>query len=445
MSKLRSKCIDLLKILFAVAFGYILKATTGPLSDIRCILSCPTYQPNPQQQCPVCMACSQRVELVSSSPCPLSGKGEEPLKTSFKPKTVYDVLRYDYFNKSQIFNNFDDDPRIWLLHHQSDDVKDLVSQVTALYNKASPIKNWRFGQLLNGYRRFDPLRGEEYILDIELVTVLKVNKRHQTVTNSIRFEAVKPFANLRLLSNTLYSNQQTIYFVLPLTQFGERFRKFVQNLIDAGWSKSGESVCLLIVWFTTKGSELEVDGLKQFIIDVQRSHPQANIQLMEAAGEFSRGLGLDLASLQLRNDSLLFFCDVDVTFTHAFLQRCRLNSIRGHQVYYPMVFAQYKSSLVHRHAPSGVNDNEINKYTGYWVYYGYGMACMYNEDYRRVGGFDLSIRGWGGEDVDLYTKHVKSDLKVIVRGRTVARKCLIYSAVHYHKFSFILADFYFGL
>jgi hypothetical protein len=38
---------------------------------------------------------------------------------------------------------------------------------------------------------------------------------------------------------------------------------------------------------------------------------------------------------------------------------------------------------------------------------------MYNEDYRRVGGFDLSARGWGGEDVYLFTKHVKSDLKVI--------------------------------
>ena len=40
------------------------------------------------------------------------------------------------------------------------------------------------------------------------------------------------------------------------------------------------------------------------------------------------------------------------------------------------------------------------------------MACMYNEDYKRVGGFNLNIKGWGGEDVDLYIKHVKSDLQV---------------------------------
>ena len=46
------------------------------------------------------------------------------------------------------------------------------------------------------------------------------------------------------------------------------------------------------------------------------------------------------------------------------------------------------------------------------MYYGFGMACMFNMDYSSVGGFDLGISGWGGEDVDLYEKHVKSDLQV---------------------------------
>ena len=33
-------------------------------------------------------------------------------------------------------------------------------------------------------------------------------------------------------------------------------------------------------------------------------------------------------------------------------------------------------------------------------------------NYRRVGGFDLSIQGWGKEDVDFFEKAVKSDLEV---------------------------------
>lgn len=37
---------------------------------------------------------------------------------------------------------------------------------------------------------------------------------------------------------------------------------------------------------------------------------------------------------------------------------------------------------------------------------------MYNSDLRRVGGFDVSIVGWGKEDVDLYEKFIRSNLTV---------------------------------
>ena len=56
---------------------------------------------------------------------------------------------------------------------------------------------------------------------------------------------------------------------------------------------------------------------------------------------------------------------------------------------------------------------------GHFVYYAYGMVCLYNSDYQSVGGFDLSREGWGGEDVELFTKHAKSKLNVSVRVRVI--------------------------
>lgn len=53
-------------------------------------------------------------------------------------------------------------------------------------------------------------------------------------------------------------------------------------------------------------------------------------------------------------------------------------------------------------------------YLGHWVHYAYGMVCLYKSDYSAVGGFDLSRQGWGGEDVELFTKHAKSSLNVII-------------------------------
>lgn len=49
----------------------------------------------------------------------------------------------------------------------------------------------------------------------------------------------------------------------------------------------------------------------------------------------------------------------------------------------------------------------INESSGYWRSYGYGLLCVYNKDFLESGGFDMSIKGWGLEDVDLVNKFLE--------------------------------------
>ena len=85
------------------------------------------------------------------------------------------------------------------------------------------------------------------------------------------------------------------------------------------------------------------------------------------------------------------------------LQRCRLNTIQGKQVYFPVFFKLYNEEFINKYH-RGNTSMLLTRHKGHWAHYSYGMVCLYTADYRKSGGFDLSMQGWGEEDVDLMSK-----------------------------------------
>lgn len=158
-------------------------------------------------------------------------------------------------------------------------------------------------------------------------------------------------------------------------------------------------------------------------------YPEHEIRYIPVAGEFSRGLALEIGASQYKNDSLLFLCDVDVVFNSSFIDRCRSNTIQGRSVYYPILFSQFQTASV----TASVRNNPylLDKNFGYWRSFGYGLLCVYQSDFAATGGYDTSIHGWGMEDVDLFSKFVsqsltKSEKKVTARAMRVEEPSLIH-------------------
>lgn len=345
---MRSSIKEAVKLVFVGAVGFLLRMCLESLDRTS--------------SRPVCASCPEcTVAQTQANDDVFSDDLQLQLIEPFEAKNRHQVLRYDYFNKTDIFNNFEDSPRLGLLEHQKLDVRDMVHQSIALLNSGRKVP-WKLRNIRNGYRRIDPLRGQEFILDVEIYPS-KGNGQHEVR----RLQLVKPFSPAQLLSEHAVDNAEMVHFILPISRVTDRFYSFMKNF-DETCLQVKEHVYLLIVLFAGDSpSDVKmVSEIRGTVQSLLTKYPSAHIRIIQTNIEFSRATGLDLGIKQLSQDALIFFCDVDVIFGREFLARCRQNAVQGKQVYYPMVYAQFDPVIVKKYSPSDqVKDlMKINKYTG---------------------------------------------------------------------------------
>ncbi|KAL7847998.1 hypothetical protein AOLI_G00227160 [Acnodon oligacanthus] len=228
-----------------------------------------------------------------------------------------------------------------------------------------------------------------------------------------RLVLFRPFGPLMKVSDERVQTQYTlINIILPLSHRADKFRHFMHNFREVCIKQDGR-VHLTVVYF---GRD-QISDVKGTLENTSRELNFQNFTLIQLNEEFSRGRGLDVGARAWKGGNvLLFFCDVDIIFTSDFLNTCRLNTQPGKKVFYPVLFSQYNPAVIYgssEHVPPVEQQLVIKKDTGFWRDFGFGMTCQYRSDFINIGGFDVDIKGWGGEDVHLYRKYLHSNLLVI--------------------------------
>ncbi|XP_042333574.1 chondroitin sulfate N-acetylgalactosaminyltransferase 1 [Sceloporus undulatus] len=234
-----------------------------------------------------------------------------------------------------------------------------------------------------------------------------------------RIVLFRPFGPIMKVKNENLNMAHTlINIIVPLAKRANKFRQFMENFREMGIQQD-RRIHLTVVYF---GKD-QMTEVKEMLENTSRSANFRNYTFIQLDEEFSRGKGLDVGARFWKGSNVvLFFCDVDIYFTAEFLNTCRLNTQPGKKVFYPVLFSQYNPGLIYGHhnsIPPLEQQLVIRKETGFWRDFGFGMTCQYRSDYINIGGFDLDIKGWGGEDVHLYRKYLHSNLIVIrtpVRG-----------------------------
>ena len=258
-----------------------------------------------------------------------------------------------------------------------------------------------FNELESAYVRYSSTRGREYILDLSLYGQQGIVKR--------RINLVRPHMPqvVVLPDSGLDGKGIQINFVVPLSRVSKRFSNFMKAY-ESICLMNGENVRLVLA---TYGKD-DVISVRKSVQEYQEKYPGAEFRVVHGEGQFSRGRALDLGLSVLNRNELAFLCDVDMTFDLPFLNRCRLNTIQGRRVYYPEFFKYYNMDYVYRFKRKPLTYT-IKREHGHWATYSYGMLCIYKSDYTAVGGFDTSIVGWGGEDVELFNKVFSHRLEIL--------------------------------
>ncbi|XP_055875567.1 chondroitin sulfate N-acetylgalactosaminyltransferase 1-like [Biomphalaria glabrata] len=289
------------------------------------------------------------------------------------------------------------------------DLHEILYHAMESLNKDRSGNHFTYDDFVEGIYRTDPATGSQY--ELYFANRDEPSRQHSYV----KITVVRPFAPPQTVQQHLVNTgPEWINLILPLSKRVDTFRLFMEQFVRV-CIKHDKRIYLTVVYFGFEG----LTDVKNIMSQVAKANKFKHMKLVTLNDTFARGRGLQIGALNWKGggDVLLFFCDVDIVFTHSFLERCRLNSERGQRVYYPIVFSLYNPKIVYSlqdvPMPSFLDQLVLSKDTGFWRDFGYGMTCMYRSDFLKIKGFDEEITGWGGEDVFLYQKFVRSDYFVV--------------------------------
>ena len=375
--------------------------------------------------------------------------GMMPTLNKHMPRDTTEVMSWDFIKKS-IFSNHHSNPRRGLEQSLSGSVDDVIMQIMHLVNKNARQRGRTidFKEILYGYHRANPLYGTDYVLDLLLI-YRKHKGRRMTVPvrrhaylqqsfldaqyieeiptyhpqPSVGAQVLQLFQQFagRLYDKELDKRTETIHMIMPLSGRFKILQRFMRNFEEV-CLKRGQNVQLHMVVFNNEKEDMALERTIDLLQRYQHHYRGNYIEIIQANGAFNRGRGIELGASRCKGDSLMYFVDVDIVFNSDSLTRIRLLTKQGHQVYFPIVFSQFDPVTVCKDQPpycvcSAKSHCFIHPWdfclkTGYWRQFGFGIAAMYRSDMLAVGGFDLTIEGWGKEDVDLYTKFIESNITV---------------------------------
>ncbi|XP_051259738.1 chondroitin sulfate synthase 2 [Dicentrarchus labrax] len=303
----------------------------------------------------------------------------------FEPKSRFEVLKWEYFTEEEIYSCIDGSPKCELSGIDRMDVADVIDVAMGELNKKyKPVLHLKKQQLINGYRRFDPIRGMEYTLDLQLEVV---NQKGHSRSITKRVHLVRPSSRIEIIPMPYVTEATRVHIIIPLTL---QDRSYIDHFLEVFASNAFETsenaiLTFLFIYDPVEAQQVNQNDIfasvKTQINAYERKYPTVKIPWISVKTETPSQIKfMDIISKKHPVDTLFFLAKANTNINSEFLNRCRMNSINNWQVFFPIHFQDYKTDVAYHNQQQPVTVDLI-KDAGHFDRRSFEEACFYNSDY----------------------------------------------------------------
>lgn len=302
----------------------------------------------------------------------------------YKPINRYSVIQWTYFTDTHLYLDNELTNIQPVLGADKLDIEDIKQ--TAMENLAQKYHGkYSLRRLINGYRRFDPIRGMEYILDL-----LLVDDDDKTEIFK-RVHLIRPLGKVELVPMPYVTENMMVNIILPLHP--ENAGLF--DLYLASYARvcleGGEDIRLIVaLLYPADDFQSSVrdpfSRPKTLINDFSKKYATKGKLTWKVIKNYVSDINvMDLMLAEFQTDALVLMNTVNMEFanelTGQYLNRVRMNTIKGKQVFFPMGFWQYKPNLIYNKKPYP-SSVELGQRLGLFSTNSFEHCSFYTSDYR---------------------------------------------------------------
>ncbi|XP_063219293.1 chondroitin sulfate synthase 2 isoform X2 [Bacillus rossius redtenbacheri] len=267
----------------------------------------------------------------------------------------------------------------------------VILNATISYVKQIYEGRFQFKKFLRGYRRFDPARGLDYIMDLVWIDTLNAEVTHK------RIEVCKPLGKTELVPMPYIMENTRVNMILPVTA-GDRqlTKKFMEHYTSVCMEKHDKTFLMLVLLYDPidphKGAKDDVFlDIKQLALSLSNRYKRdgsriAWISISIPSSQKDNTVLLEFAVADLvvkkfSQDSLILMCEPNMDIRQDYLNRVRMNTILQRQVFSPIPFTEFNPDVTYTFIPSRSRESDINKNYGHYDVHATRHISFYIKDY----------------------------------------------------------------